>query len=397
MRRNKICQSFLLFLLFTFSLPCVHAQDLNSLLYTIHHAKGDTLQILAYKKLVKYYEKDNVDTAVFYAEQGLQTAVSKKDLCGEAQMIELLGKIDQSHGRLEIAKQRTLYALKLYTETGNRKGVAGVNNSLGAIEATLGNSGAAIGYFITALKIYDTLNTDYEGAMLTNMNLGCLYLQNGDTTTAGKYLFKSEEISKKLRVIDATISLYNYIGVMYAIKGNMSKALEYFLNDVKISEQPEFVASHVESMLYLGNFYNDMGDTKNAMEYLNKGLAIAVEKKLAESQADILLQLAVMSKKADPSRAMAYLKEALAICESMSSKTLKSDIYKEMSSVYERQGKYKEALEVTRLQHIIADSIFRVNKIKELASLGATYELEKSNNRIKELEYLSKRSRASEI
>ena len=380
----------LLILIFLSSAVRGQAQELKSLLYNIEHTTSDTQKTTAYRKVIKYYKKENMDSAVLYAEQYLQIAIAKKDLYGEAQMMEEMGKIDQLQGRMEIAKQRINYALKLYTELDRPRNIAGMYNTLGAMDATVGNSDPAIQYFIKALKIYDSVKVDIEGTMTTNMNLGCLYLQNGDTTLASKYLDKAEEASKKIPVLDATISLYNYIGVLYAVKGNLKKALEYFINDVKISEGPDYVSAHVESLLYLGNFYSDMGDPKNAMEYLNKGLAIATEKKLIESQADILLQIGILNKKTDPALAMKYMKEALAICEGMRSKTLKADIYKEMSATYELQGNYKEALAVTKLQHVIRDSIFKVNKMKELAGLGATYELEKSNNRVKELEYLYK-------
>ena len=378
----------MLLLVTCFSLANLRAQEPQSLISKIAAATSDSQRNAAYIQLINYYKATNIDSAIFYAQQCLNKAVAGKDVLGQAQMMEVLGKIDQGQGRMEIARQRVAYALDLYNEIGDKAGVAGMYNSLGALEATLGNSDAAVRYLIKALTIYDSIKENFEGIMVTNMNLGCVYLQSGDTTAAAKYLFKSEAESKKIPVKDVTISLYNYIGVLYAMEGNLNKALDYFTNDVRISEGPDFVASHVESLLYLSNFYNDLGNVPMAMEYLEKGLAIATEKKLTESRADLLLQLAIMRKKKDPESAMKSLTEALAICENLHSKTLKADIYKEISSVYEQEGKFKEALDATKQQHRISDSLSRINKIKELESLGATYELEKSNNRVKELEVL---------
>jgi signal transduction histidine kinase len=366
-------------------MPVATGQVPGKLLEQVRTASTDEQRTAAYNKLVLYYKPVNADSAYRYAEQGLAAAVAHKDIAGEANMIELMGRLDQSQGRLESARQRILYALSLYTSTNHMVGIASMNNSLGAIEATQGNNEAAMAHFLNALKIYDSLKKDPEGRMVSNMNLGCLYLQNGDTINATRYLTRAEEISKKIPISDFTISLYNYIGVEYAIKGNMDKALEYFKKNVAISDKPEFTPSHVEALLYLGSFYNDQGDIATAMEYLQQGLAIAREKKLKETEADILLQIGNMISAKDPDAGLRYVNQALETSEQMQSKTLKIDIYKEMARIYELKGDHKSANDALRKSMVYKDSVTRVNKIKELAGLGAVYELEKSNMRVAEV------------
>lgn len=360
-------------------------QDVNAFRMALKQSQPDSQRTKAYLKLIKYYKTVNIDSAYYYAEKGLQAMVDDKYLLGEAKIIEQLAKMDQSLGRMESAKQRISYGLKLYSGLKNPEGVAAMNNCYGAVEATLGNYETAVPHLLVALRIYDSLKTDLEGTMVTNMNMGCLYLQNGDTINSKKYFATAEAISKKLPVSDLTISLYNYIGIQYAMTGNMPKALEYFKENVKISDKPEFMASHVETLNYLGSFYNDMGDPKTAMECLKQGLAIAVEHKLAEGQADILLQMATMLVKTEPQQAISYTKDALALSENMQSKTLKRDVYKTLSAIYEQTGDYKESVAALKKYQIIEDSISHVNMVKEIASMGAVYELEKSNIRIEEI------------
>ncbi|PQJ11856.1 hypothetical protein CJD36_008665 [Flavipsychrobacter stenotrophus] len=383
MKTSKVLK-ILLFWVFIISCPAL-GQDVNELRSTIQQNKSDSQTITAYGKLIKYYKSVNIDSAYYYGEKGLQVMVAKRSLIGEAKIIEQLAKIDQSQGRMELAKQRLSYGLKLYSELKDAEGIAAMNNSYGAVEATLGNYETAMPHLLIALRIYDSLKTNLEGTLVANMNLGCLYLQYGDTVNSKKYLARAEAVSKKQPVSDLTISLYNYIGIQYAMTGNMPKALEYFKENVRISDKPEFTTSHVESLNYLGSFYNDMGDTKTAMEYLQQGLAIATEKKLVEGQADILLQMATMLAKTDRVQAMKFIEQALALSEHMRSKTLKRDIYKTMSSIYEQAGDYKESIAALRKYQAIQDSIAHVNMVKEIASMGAVYDLEKSNIRIEEI------------
>ena len=181
---KKILRLCLLLLVTCFSLANLRAQEPQSLISKIAAATSDSQRNAAYIQLINYYKATNIDSAIFYAQQCLNKAVAGKDVLGQAQMMEVLGKIDQGQGRMEIARQRVAYALDLYNEIGDKAGVAGMYNSLGALEATLGNSDAAVRYLIKALTIYDSIKENFEGIMVTNMNLGCVYLQSGDTTAA---------------------------------------------------------------------------------------------------------------------------------------------------------------------------------------------------------------------
>lgn len=382
--KNKKVLKILLFCIFIISFPAL-AQDVNDLRARLGRGTSGTQRTEAYLNIIQYYKPVNIDSAYYYGEKGLKAMVAEGYIPGEAKMIEQLAKIDQSLGRMELAKQKLLYGLKLYSELKKPEGIAAMHNSYGAIEATLGNYGPATAHLLIALKLYDSIKTDHDGTMVANMNLGCLYLQNEDTANSKKYFARAEAVSRKLPVSDLTISLYNYIGIQYAMSGNLPKALEYFLENVRISDKPEFMASHVESLTYLGSFYNDMGDTKTAMEYLRRGLGIAVEKKMAEAQADILLQMGTMTIKTAPAEAIGYLKEALEVSDHMNSKTLKRDIYKTMSGLYEQTGDYKASIAALKSYQRIEDSISKINKSKEIASMGAVYELEKSNIRIEEV------------
>lgn len=361
------------------------AQELSRLVANIKGARTDSQITKAYLDLVKYYTPLNSDSAYYYGEEGLRAAVTRKDIAGEAELIASLGRTDQAQGRLELGRERTGYALKLYQRIDKATGIAAMHNSLGAIEATLGNANQAMPHFLKALHIYDSIKTDLTGIMTANLNIGCLYLQNGDTTNCDKYFAVAERISKQLPVSDITISLYNYIGVLNLVKGNIARGMEYFNENIRISNKPEFMASHVEALEYLGSLYNDMGDRKKAMEYLEKALAIAREKKFVESQADILLLMGTTLAPADHEKGLDYMQQALTTSEQINSKTLKMDIYKEMAKVYEGRGDYKSANALLKQQQAVKDSAAKLNKVRELSSLGAVYELDRSNSRIEEV------------
>jgi len=357
----------------------------------LEQVKGDSQKVAVYTDLIIHYSKSNPDSSTYYAEQGLAYCKKNNYRVGEGMIVVQLALLDNYQGRVNIAQQRFLYALEIYKELNYKQGVADVLGNLGALETAKGNMDVGIRDIFASLKLNDSLGNN-NGLMVGYMNVGSIYLQQNDTANASKYLSLAEAVSKKIPLTDKTISLYNMIGVLYATKGNTEKALEYFLNDLKLSESPQFIDSHVESLLYLGNFYHDAGDNAKAMQYLREGLKITADGDLPEMKSNILLEIAMMTKEKDPVSAMAYLEEAAAICRKLDNKSFLVTVYSEMVNLYKEQGKFKEALSYTEQKQAVADSVFNINKARELASIAATYELEKSNLKVKDLEILSRKT-----
>jgi len=357
----------------------------------LNNAKSDSGKVAAYQAIIRHYSVRQPDSALFYSEQGIAWCKRKKYPLGEGMIITQLAVIDNGQGRTNIARQRFLYAMEIYKELNYKPGIADLLGNLGALEATKGNFDVGVKYIFASLRLHESLG-DNHGLMIGNMNIGSIYLQQGDTTNATKYLTIAEDVSKKIPVVDKTIALYNMIGVLNAVKGNTAKALEYFLNDLKISDNPKFINSHVECLLYLGNFYHDAGDMPTALKYLQEGLKIATDKKLPEVKSNLLLEIAAMIRERDPAMAMTYVKEAEAIAIEMDNRSFLVTVYGDMAAISKQLGKFEAALQATERKQKISDSIFSINRAREMASITATYELEKTNLKVKELQGLSRRN-----
>lgn len=370
----------------------VYAQKTVGQLRTeLANAHTDSGRIEPYRQLISYYTLRNPDSSAWYSTEALKFFTERKNKYGEARILAELALLDENQGRWEIAKKRLRYVLALYTELNYTQGIADVSSDLGAIEGETGHYDLAIGYFLNSLKLHEHLNDDVT-LMVTAMNLGSLYLQHDDSVKAGKYLFMAEALCKKIPLSDKVISLYNLIGIYYATTGNLDMALTYFNNDLKLSDKPQFVQSHMESLLYLGNFYRDLGQFDKSLQYLYEGLALTESKKMPEMQSNILYEIALAIKDKEPAKAMAYLEQTRDIAREIDNKSFLVNVYREMAALAEQQGKFKEALNLTRQKQQLADSVFNINKAREIASLAATYELEQSEVRVRALETLSNKN-----
>jgi len=387
---RRITHFILLISLLAASVSPARGQLRGDLQASLQKAGSDSQKIVAYNHLLDYYKYVNMDSAIFYAEQGLQYAISKKYMMGQGIMISQLGMLDEGQGRSNVARQRILYALQIFREQNYLQGMAAMDNSLGSIEATKGNFEIAIRYFETALKLHEQISDD-EGLLVSYTNLGSLYLQHGDTANAAKYLNMGMQVSKSIPIGPATINLNNYMGMLCATRGDKAGALQYFRNDVELSNKPALINVHVESLLFLGSFYHDLDSTERARQCLQDGLKIARANDLPEQEAKLLLELAGLLKNSDPGKAMNYLEDAMQVCYNLHNRSLLVRLYKQMGEIYEHEGMYKDALSAYKTRDAIMDSFAQANRSKEVASIGATYELKKSNDKLRNMEATSKR------
>jgi signal transduction histidine kinase len=265
-----------------------------------------------------------------------------------------------------------------------------MDGDMGAIEASKGNTDSAIKYFIAALKIHTSIK-DYKGIMVVCTNLGSLYLQHDDSANASKYYFMAEAASKQSPVIDQTIYLYNAIAVYYAAIGKNDKALEYFLNNLKLSDKPQFVNSHLECLSYIGDYYVSAGDHAKALQYLQDGLRLARENHIQEIESNILVSMAEINKTSDPATALDYLNKAEAIAKETQNRSFLVSVLRNKVTLLKQMGKIGEALAVLEEKQKLSDSVYTLNKSRELVNITAAYQLE-TNERIQELEGLSRKN-----
>jgi signal transduction histidine kinase len=354
-------------------------------------AKSDTAKANIYRKAIVYYYRRNADSMKFYADQGLDFFRERKSEMGEAMVIAQLAMHDRVEGRMNIALQRFRFALEIYRKENYLPGIADLLGNIGSLEASKGNYDVAAKYITESLKMEEKFNRPH-GVMVGLMNLASIYFQQNDTTKADEYLKQAIVVSKRLPISAQVIELYNLQGVLFAIKGRNDEALACFLHNLEQSGGAAFVGPRVECLSYLGQYYLDNGSPEKAMVCLNDGLKLAAANNLPEMRASILLTLAALVQDKEPDKAIEYLDEGLEIAKEMDDKSYMAMIYNEEAAYYKVQGKYKEALFALEQKQKIRDSIFSINKTIELASISSTYELEKSNLRVQDLEMQNKRN-----
>ncbi len=363
--------------------------SIKDLRKSLLEAKDDAAKITAYIGLIKHYAYIDRDSAKYYSDAGIAYAVERKYSIGEGEILQELGMIDRSQGRINIAERRLSRALELFKQEKDTNGISDVLSSLGSIEFTKGNIDIGARYTVQSVKLAEKVDNKHV-AVVGYMNLGTSYLQQSEFDNAEKYFNKAAEISKEMPLSESVINLYNLVGILHAYRGELDKALEIFQRDLELSSKNNLVGAHVECLQYLGQFYFEAGDMAKSMSYFQQGLEIAKEKQLEEMKSDIWLQMALISVKTNHEEAEQYMEKALEVAQKMSNGHQLASIYENQVIMYKEMGEFEKALDATLKRQKIVDSFFSVNKSIELAEISAEYELEKADMKVRKLEETSR-------
>ena len=377
--------------LLTINLTVFAQSDISVLLTNFKNAKADSDKISSYSDLFDYYQYANPDSADYYIRDGLKLFTTQNNKAGIATMTLLLGNADGTHGRMDMARKWQTDALKIFEELKNKSGIAAAHNGLGVLDGKQGRYASATEHFTIALKTYENA-ANTKGIISTYLKLGVVNELNNNLNKALEYYNKALELSPDSPLSSSKVYIYNNLGIVYGKMGDLKKSLEYLQLAIEKSDKPQFTGVRILSLINMGVVYDQFNNDQKALEYLNRALQITKDKNLPENEARIMVNIASVTSNTNAAKAIPQLKEALTIAKSIDQKSIQRDIYEGLSDDYKKIGDYKNAVAIMEEQKKLEKEIFTIEKAKEIANLQSVFELEQSNNKIKEMKLAEQRN-----
>lgn len=366
-----------------------HAQEKSTLLLKLKNSPRDTTAVRLYGKLSKFYINTEPDSATYYIGEGQKLAKEIKDRKGEGMMLSQLGILNEVHGNYVLAEKYALEALAIFKEIKDTYATAVCENAIGVIESKKGNFTKGASHFFTALELFKSIKDNY-GIVQTYIKLGTVSDASGNLDKSLEYFNMAWNLNHNDTTNNAYFTLCNNIGINYGRRGDLKKALEYFERGIKTSNTPQFIDIHISLLNNATKAYGEMGNKKKALEYHEIAIGIARRYKIPEDEARTLVNFADIHKD-NPQLAETYLKEALVLSTKVGRTEMTADIYSALADVYEQQLKYKDAMGAIREYINLRDSLYNINKTRELASLFASYELTESKSKIQDLQLVNQK------
>lgn len=366
----------------------VYAQindETGRLLGVIRSNSPDSEKIDAYEALCQYYMYVHFDSALYYANKGLEYARKKNDIRGQGILYLRLAAVYEKHNQLAPANEYGQQSLKLLQQAGYDNGIAGTYSLLGVIMGKKGQLKEATEYFLKALKLYEQVKNN-TGVVQTYVKLGIVNDQSGNLDKALQYYTKARDLNINQPISNAGFTLLNNIGIVYAKQGNVKEALEYFRQGVQLSDSPQYAGVHIALLGSMGNALELTGQHKEALAVQYKVLDKARQYHIPEEEARSLNNIADLIKYDSIGQSIVYLKQAIAIANEIENVPLAIDAWLLVSDIEEEKGRYKEALEATRMYELLKDSLQNAEKSLEIAQMQTMYDLQKSEAEVEKLQ-----------
>jgi serine phosphatase RsbU (regulator of sigma subunit)/Tfp pilus assembly protein PilF len=106
------------------------------------------------------------------------------------------------------------------------------------------------------------------------IELGKLYINNGNFEIGFKYVKQGQELAQRLNYPKGIANSYYIIGRVYAHHGDYTKALEAYFNSLKIWEKLGNKNGISNTSINIGNIYKEQGNFKEALERYFRSLKI---------------------------------------------------------------------------------------------------------------------------
>jgi signal transduction histidine kinase len=287
-----------------------------------------------------YSELRKKDSAFFYINKAMsiypKVAEQDKNKHNEKSNYSALGNINENLGLAKNALNAFLKCLKLAEETHDTARIASMLNGIGIIHKSENDLNKAKEYWTRATEMASHTNNVRLQAS-TNTNLGIAYVDRKEYAKALVYLEKSNALTLKSEGKPSKFVLYNS-GQAYLGLENYSKARACFEEVLAIAEKDKDVIREVLALKGLSDVAVSMQKWNLAISWGNK----AVEK--------------------------------LAIAKDMESS---KKVYEVLFKAYQGAGQFEKALDYHIFMNEAKDSLFNLERTKELNELETKYEVEK--------------------
>jgi tetratricopeptide (TPR) repeat protein len=262
-----------------------------------------------------------------------------------------------------------------------------------------------------------------EGLALTQLSMGVGYDLKEDYPAALNCYLQALRISEKLGKEELTANLYNDIGIIYAAMADYNEAKEYYLASLHIAKKNADRYQTAVLLINLAESFKNTGEYDSAIVYNNLALPLEVALKDSSNVATVLLNIGDnYNKKGQPEKGLGYFRKCMALAEQIHDEENIAWVNLSIAQAYLQEGKaslscqyatialetarrvsftqiikesyfvlysdcrrlgnFAKALDYRNLEIALKDSIYNIEKDKEIKNLASGYELEKKQHEI---------------
>jgi len=324
----------------------------DSLKQVMSSSKPYKERIQAYLQYIENFRLKDFDLAIEAGNEGLKLARSNGDSVSVAELKRHIGVANYFNGNYNIAAKNYYDAVVILEKTPDRhqeenKKLALVYNEIAKLYRKTRDLDRSLQNYDKAFTIFQQLNDSSGISMILNES-GVVFEYKGDYDEAIR------RYGASLKMAEA---MHDEVGISYALSfiAGVQTIQKKFAEAEKNLLQALEIRKNLKDSFAIALTYSDLGATLNA--------------------------------KGDAQKAAGYLNASNEIAGKIHYPELISNNYNELASLSQKQGDYKKALDYFEKKAIIRDSLFSLEKTKQIEELHTRYETVKKEQQIQQQQF----------
>lgn len=368
-----------------------NAEVRDSLYNELQKSIEDTNKVKLLNNLAWNYMYSNPDSAEHYANQGLTLAEKLNYNLGIADCKVAIGAKNILVHNYPSAIQNFEKALVLYKQLNDFKGIANCYNNTGLTYQKQDQFDKAIEYYQKALEV----NEKHE--LINNLagnlnNIAIIHHIQSNYERALAYYKEASIIYEDLENFRNLSKIYNNMGAIYDDFNLLDSSIYFHQSALEIRREIGDVYGIISSTSNLGIINRELGKYDIALDNFNESLELSKQVKESKQVSRIYTNIAsVYNKMAELNqanknslyyKAVNYAKKSLTISTENNYLSMQQIAYDQLVESYKGLNKYKEAFDYQQLKIIANDSLFNLEKNKQIEELETKYQTEKKEQEI---------------
>ena len=359
--------------------------------------RNDPLIAANYLNLaVVYMNLSKNDSGLIYSNLALELFKKNNDKNGQIKCYRNIGNI--YYGLSDFGKTIQFYklSLQLAIEMNDQINVAKSYHNLSEIYLHLGDNATATDLLFKSIRIKEQQN-DQLSLAKGYTGLAKLYFARKEYPKALIYFRKALQINLKLKSVSEIGSNYNSIASVYCSINKTDSAIVFYNKALELYQQINFKYGISNICINLGDVYRGKQDFRQAEKLFDRALKTKTEIGEEEGVAVVNSMLAnlyfTMANRQADNQSIYLLEkaektglESFKTAKRLGSLPVMSDISSCLMEIYQKQGRYPEALEYSKIHNALSDSILNKDKIEALTFAEARWNAGKKQDKIDDLE-----------
>ncbi len=342
-------------------------------------------RLLAHFYYTKAHALDAADkylAAVEYYEESLKYADKINDTLIQVKAHINIGVTQYYYGQSDKALKNYEASLKHSLQLGDNKYIAMNYNNIALIQKSKGKYVEAIKNFHKSLDI-NFKQGNQKSVANTYSNIGSIYWEQENYKDAKNCYQKSAEIYQATGDKKDLADIYINLGLIENAEHKPSAAVKYYEKAMSICKETDNQYGLLTAYMNIANIYDKQGKNLKAENYYLKSLKIAEDIAFQKGIISNLLNLSMIyAQQKKHQKAEKYAKKALILAQKTQDLKNIYNARKTLAINYSQSGKFNLAYDNILIYTKIKDSLFNLEKNKQLNEIRTKYETEKKEAEI---------------